>query len=129
MDEVGEIFDKPLLQVDLLLQLRGVECDFQERNPIITVPSMVGGGCQCLREGSGQRRVVNDVGEVNGGMVVVSIFLWALSFEDPVWSCSRDDPCMECYSTVCFLLSWKVLIMALWICVTLLDVKRISSVA
>ena len=85
---MGEVFEKPLLQVEFLLRLRSVECDFQERSPIVTVLSMVSGSCQCLCEGSGQRRVVNDVGEVNGGVVVVSMFLWALSFEDPVWSCS-----------------------------------------
>ena len=75
MDQVGEEFDKPLLQVELLLHVRNVECDFQKRNTIVKVLSLVCGGRQCLCERSRQRRVVNDVGEVNGGVVVVSAFL------------------------------------------------------
>ena len=47
MDKVGEVLDKPLLQVVLLLFLYGVECNFQERNSIVTVFSLVSGGSEC----------------------------------------------------------------------------------
>ena len=84
MDKVGEVLDKPLLQVVLLLFLCGVECNFQERNSVVTVFSLVSSGSQCDCTSTMYGRVFVNVGEVNSGAEVVAVFLWSLSLKDPV---------------------------------------------
>ena len=99
MDKVGEVLDKPLLQVVLLLFLYGMECNFQERNSVVAVFPLVSSSSQCDCKRSMYGRVFVNVGEVNSGVKVVAVFLWSLSLKDPVWSYSRYNPCVEYHST------------------------------
>ena len=129
MDKVEEVLDKPLLQVVLLLFLYGMECNFQERNSVVTVFPLFSSGSQCDCKISMYGRVFVNEGEVDSGVKVVAVFLWSLSLKDPVWSCRRCNPCVEYHSTKHFCFSWRILMMALWTCVSRLDVKSISGVA
>ena len=99
MDKVGEVLDKPLLQVVLLLFLCGMECDFQKRNSVVTIIPLVNSGGQCTCKRTVYGRVFVNVGKVDNGVRVLAAPLWPLSLKDPVWPYSRRNPCVEYQST------------------------------
>ena len=129
MDKVGEVLDKPLLLVVLLLFLCGMECDFEERNSVVTIVPLVSSGSQCTCKGTVYGRMFVHVGEVDSGVREPAAPLWPLSLKDPVWPYSRRNPCVEYQSTQDLFFSRSILMIARWTSVTRLDVKRISDVA
>ena len=119
MDKVGEVLGRPFLQVVLLLFLCSMECDFQERSSVVIIFPLVSSGSQCACKGSMYGRVFVDVGEVDSGVRVVAV-LFCLFLSKILsglivdathaWSITRHKT---------FFFSWRILMMALWTCVTL----------
>ena len=85
MDKVGEVLGKALLQVDLLLFLSGVKCDFEERYSVVTVMSLPFHCGKCDSKGASFRQVLSDVSEVDSSIGAAAWLLGPLSKQVLVW--------------------------------------------
>ena len=81
MDKVGEVLGKALLQVDLLLLLSGVQCDFEERYSVVTIMSLTFHCGKCNSKGASFRRVLSDVSEVYSSIGATAWLLGPLSLK------------------------------------------------
>ena len=84
MDKVRKILGKTLLQVDLLLLLSGVLCNFEERYSIVTVMSLAFSCGRCNSKRSSFRLVLIYVSEIDNNVGAAACLLGPLSIKHVV---------------------------------------------
>ena len=72
--------------------------------------------------------MLDNVGEVDSGIMTSSLFPGSFPFENSVWPDGRGNPCMDQDAYQDLFFSAKIVKVALWIRVMLLEARRIWGV-